>query len=152
MTLNTQPAFAERQEDSCEKVILELKCKSWKGASMQRYANRKSSGSNNRHELGCSRNRKVAMTWMDLEVIMLSEIRHRTINTIWFHLHAESKEQKEQTNQKKTQKYRGQSGDSHRGRGFGRLEERDEGLKKYELIVDRWSWGWGAQHRECSQQ
>ena len=59
-----------------------------------------------------------------------------------------SKEQKEQTNQKQTHKCRGQSGDRLRG---GRLElgEWDEGLKKYKLIIDRWSWEWGTWHREC---
>ena len=25
-----------------------------------------------------------------------------------------------------------------------------EGLKKYKLVVDRRSWRWGAQHKECS--
>ena len=49
-----------------------------------------------------------AMTWMDLEVIMLSEIRQRKITTIRFHLYAESKEQREQTNQKQTYKHSGQ--------------------------------------------
>ena len=34
------------------------------------------------------------------------------INIIWFHLYAKSKEQKEQTNQKQTHKYRGPSSDS----------------------------------------
>ena len=32
-----------------------------------------------------------ATTWMDLEGVMLSEISQRKTNTIWFHLHAESK-------------------------------------------------------------
>ena len=41
-----------------------------------------------------------ATTWMDLEDIMLSEISQRKTNTVWFHLHAESKKTKknEQTN------------------------------------------------------
>ena len=62
----------------------------------------------------------------------------------------ESKEQKEQTSQKQTHKYRGQSGDSQRGGGVEELGEWDEGLKKHKLVVDRWSWEWGAWHRECS--
>ena len=36
-------------------------------------------------------------------------------------------------------------------REFGGLGEWGEGLKKYKL-ADRWSLGWGARHRECSQQ
>ena len=31
------------------------------------------------------------------------------------------------------------------------LEESGKELKKYKLVVDRWSWGWGAQHRELNQ-
>ena len=33
-----------------------------------------------------------AATWMDLEGIMLSEISQRKTNTVWYHLHVESKE------------------------------------------------------------
>ena len=43
-----------------------------------------------------------ATTWMDLEVIMLSEISQTEkykYHMIWFHLHVESMEQKEQINQ-----------------------------------------------------
>ena len=32
-----------------------------------------------------------ATTWMDLEGIMLSEVRQRKIYSIWFHLYTESK-------------------------------------------------------------
>ena len=32
-----------------------------------------------------------ATTWMDLQIIMLSEVRQRKINAIWYHLHVESK-------------------------------------------------------------
>ena len=32
-----------------------------------------------------------AATWMDLEIITLSEVRQRKTNTIWYHLHVESK-------------------------------------------------------------
>ena len=39
-----------------------------------------------------------ATTWMDLEGIMLSEIRHRKTNTVWFQLDVKSKQQKEQIN------------------------------------------------------
>ena len=30
-------------------------------------------------------------TWMDLEIIILSEVKQRKINTIWYHLNMESK-------------------------------------------------------------
>ena len=32
-----------------------------------------------------------AITWMDLHLIMLSEVRQRKTNTIWYHLYVESK-------------------------------------------------------------
>ena len=35
-------------------------------------------------------------TWLDLESSMLSEIRQRKTNTLWFHLYVESKTQKKQ--------------------------------------------------------
>ena len=31
-------------------------------------------------------------TWMDLEIIVLSEVRQRKTNIIWYHLYVESKE------------------------------------------------------------
>ena len=40
-----------------------------------------------------------ATTWMDLEDIILSEISQRKTNTIWVHLHEESKNK--QTKQRK---------------------------------------------------
>ena len=36
-------------------------------------------------------------TWMELEDIMLSEIRQRKTNTVLSHLHVESKKKKEKT-------------------------------------------------------
>ena len=44
-----------------------------------------------------------AMTWMELESIMLSEVSHRKTNTIWFHSYVEFKKQtkgEKETNQK----------------------------------------------------
>ena len=35
-----------------------------------------------------------AITWMDSEIIMLSEASQRKTNTIWYHLYAESQEEK----------------------------------------------------------
>ena len=32
-----------------------------------------------------------ATTWMDLEIIILKEVRQRKTNIIWYHLHVESK-------------------------------------------------------------
>ena len=32
-----------------------------------------------------------AATWMDLEIIILSEVSQGETNTIWYHLHVESK-------------------------------------------------------------
>ena len=56
-------------------------------------------------------------TWMDIKGIMLSEISQRKTNTIWFHIHAESKKNKmnrEQTKQNQTHRkklmIRGQEG------------------------------------------
>ena len=37
-----------------------------------------------------------APTWVELEVTMLSEIRQRKANTMWFHLYVESKKQNKQ--------------------------------------------------------
>ena len=33
----------------------------------------------------------LAATWMDLDIIIISEVSQRKINTIRYHLHAESK-------------------------------------------------------------
>ena len=33
------------------------------------------------------------------------------------------------------------------GRGIGELSEKDKGLKRNKLVVERWSQGWGVQHR-----
>ena len=33
----------------------------------------------------------LAATWMDLDIIIISEVSQRKINTIQYHLHAESK-------------------------------------------------------------
>ena len=48
----------------------------------------------------------LAATWMDLETIILSEVRKRKINIICYHLHVESKkkkkkEEEEDTNEQK---------------------------------------------------
>ena len=37
------------------------------------------------------KNEIFAATWMDLEIIILSEVSQRRPNTIWFHLYVESK-------------------------------------------------------------
>ena len=38
----------------------------------------------------------LATMWMDLQVIMLSEISQTKTNTIWFHFYVESKKQNKQ--------------------------------------------------------
>ena len=53
-----------------------------------------------------------AATWMDLEGIMLSEISQRKKNTVWYHLHVESKKHNKLVNKtikKQTHKYREQA-------------------------------------------
>ena len=32
----------------------------------------------------------------------------------------------------------------------GNFGEWENELKKYKLVAEGWSWGWGAQHGECS--
>ena len=44
-----------------------------------------------------------AITWMEHEGIMLSEISQRKTNTIWFHSYVESKKQKQTTKHNKTE-------------------------------------------------
>ena len=78
-----------------------------------------------------------AMTWMDLEVIMLSEISQTKINTIWFDLYAVSKEHKEQSNQKQTHKYSGQFGDGEKEGGWEGWEDGMERVK--EVQISSWS-------------
>ena len=36
-------------------------------------------------------NNAIAATWMDLEIIILSEVSQRKVNIIWYHLYMESK-------------------------------------------------------------
>ena len=38
-----------------------------------------------------------AATWMNLEIVILSEVRHRKTNITWYHLYMESK--KKETNE-----------------------------------------------------
>ena len=61
-------------------------------------------------------------TWMDLEGIMLNEIRQRKTNTVLFYLYVESKKQNKWTNrQKQSHKYREQTGGyQRRGGGVNR--------------------------------
>ena len=59
-------------------------------------------------------------TWMDLECIMLSEIKRKT-NTVWFHIYVECKKQNKWTNitkQKKSYRYIEQTGGGQRGGGW----------------------------------
>ena len=61
-----------------------------------------------------------AATWMDLEVIMLSEISQRKINTVWYHLYVESKKYNKVVNitkKKQIHRYREQTTGYHWGEG-----------------------------------
>ena len=52
-----------------------------------------------------------AATWMDLEIIILSEVRQRKTNIIWYHLYVESKKMIQMnlfTKQKQTHRHRKQ--------------------------------------------
>ena len=61
-----------------------------------------------------------AVTWMDLEGIMLSEIRQKKTNTVWYHLRVESKKYNTLVNitkKKQTHRYREQTSGYQLGRG-----------------------------------
>ena len=65
-----------------------------------------------------------AATWMDREIIILSEVRRRKTNTIWYHLYVESKILYKSTylqSKKQTYSYREQT---CCWQGAGRVEER----------------------------
>ena len=64
-----------------------------------------------------------AATWMDLEIIVLSEVRQRKTNIIWYHLYAESKKMIQMnlfTKQKQTHRLRERTYGYQRGRVGGR--------------------------------
>ena len=61
-----------------------------------------------------------AATWMDLEIIILSEVSQTKTNIIWYHLYVESKkiiQRNSFTKQKQTNRHRRQSYSYQRGRG-----------------------------------
>ena len=60
-----------------------------------------------------------AATWMNLEIIILSEISQSKTNTIWYHLYVESKKITQVsffTQQKQTHRYRKQTYGYQRGK------------------------------------
>ena len=73
------------------------------------------------------------MTWMNLEGIMLSEIRQKTISTLWSHIYVESKKFKLRETE--------QIGDCHEWNGDVGM---GEGSQKYKLPVIRWIHPGGA--------
>ena len=73
-----------------------------------------------------------ATTWMALEVFMLSEIRQRKINTLWYHSYVEYKKYNKLVNvtkKKQTDRYREQSGGYQWGEGSGEGQYRVRGLR-----------------------
>ena len=61
-----------------------------------------------------------AATWMDLEIIILSEVSQRETNFIWYHLYVESKKMIQMnlfTKQKQTHKHRKRTYSYQRGKG-----------------------------------
>ena len=83
-----------------------------------------------------------AATWMDLEVIILSEVRQRKTNTIWYHLYVESNLKMIQKNlfikQKLTHGCLKQSYGYHRGNGGGGWSNISKNLADFINILGRW--------------
>ena len=86
-------------------------------------------------------------TWRVL--CSVESVRQRKANTMRFHLHVESIEQNEQTKQKKTRRYKKQTGGSQRMEIWG-LGEKGEGTRQHRRPVINQAWGCAAQHRERS--
>ena len=82
----------------------------------------------------------------------LSEISLTKTNTMWFHLHAESKEKTKETSKTETDSY-AQRTDwwLPEGKGVGELGENGEGIEKNRLLVTKYSQGLKVQHRKYSQ-
>ena len=63
-----------------------------------------------------------AVTWMDLEIIILTKVRQKKTNIIWYCLYVESKKMVQMnlfTKQKQTHKHRKQTHGYQRGKGGG---------------------------------
>ena len=64
-----------------------------------------------------------AATWMDLEIVILSEVSQTKTNIIRYHLYVKSKKMIQMnlfTKQKQTHRYRKQTYGYQRGKGLGR--------------------------------
>ena len=94
------------------------------------------------------------MAWMDLGVIMLSEISQRVTNSVWLHLYVESKQNKWTNITKKKQSHmcKEQMNDCQRARQVGRweIDEGDKVVKTWSCTINE-SQIWNVQCGECSQ-
>ena len=77
-------------------------------------------------------------TWMDLEIVILSEIYQRKTNTIWYHLHVESFKMTQinlLTKQKQSHRYRRQTHGYQRGKVGGGKINWEFGIDMYMLLL-----------------
>ena len=74
---------------------------------------------------------KFVTTWMDLEIIMISEMSLKKTNTVWSHLCVESK--KQENKKQKSNSYIEKRLVVARGEGVGWVK-RVNGPKRYKLI------------------
>ena len=96
-----------------------------------------------------------AATWLDLEIIILSEVRQWKTNIIWYHLHVESKKKKRIpttlfAEQKQTHRLWIQTYGYQRGQVVGRRMDQDFGIGLCTLWYMEWlaSGGPAVEHRE----
>ena len=81
---------------------------------------------------------KFVATWMDLEIIMISEKSMKKTNIVWYHLRVESKKQEKQNKAKTGLVYREQIGRCQRKRGgVGEKSEPGQKIQTYKIDVMR---------------
>ena len=78
-----------------------------------------------------------AATWMDLEIIMLSEVSHTKTNTALYHLYVESKKKSVNiyAKEKQTHRYKKQTSGYQVGEGWGEEHVRGRGLRDTNYYV-----------------
>ena len=81
-----------------------------------------------------------AATWMQLEIIILSEVRKRKTNTIWYHLHVESKLWHKWTYLWNRNRIRdiGNTLLVAKGEGGGRRVDWELGISRCKLVYTEW--------------